>query len=34
MQIAEIVDAVDDPEVFVAGGEIQDLFIGRQNDQG
>ena len=34
MEIAQIVGAVDDPEVFVARGEIKNLLVGRKNNEG
>ena len=33
MDVAEIVRAVDDPEFFVAGGEIENLFVVGKNDE-
>ena len=34
MDVAQVVRAVDDPEFLVAGGEIEDLLILGENDQG
>ena len=34
MQKTQIVIAVDDPEVLVTGSEIQNLLVGRQDDEG
>ena len=33
MDVAEIVRAVDDPEFFVAGREVEDLFVVGENDE-
>src|SRR5260370_3846201 len=33
MDVAKVVRTVDDPELFVAGGEIEDLLILRQYDE-
>ena len=33
MQIAQVVDAVDDPKIFVTYGEVENLFIRRQHNE-
>src|SRR5260370_24259057 len=33
MDVAEVVRAIDDPEFLVAGGEIENLFVLRQNNE-
>ena len=33
MEIAEVVDAVDDPKILVAYGEVENLFIRRQHNE-
>jgi len=33
VEIAKVVDAVDDPKVFVADGEVQDFLIRRKHDE-
>src|SRR5579862_4058366 len=34
MQKTQVVGAVDDPEVFVSRGEMKNLLVSRENDEG